>query len=107
MVMDPEAFMSTGIKGIFYESAYTALVTDSPLLLSTRRQGYHNAADSSGSGGAWPGFCAGVPAPPMSTCGWSCLSAAEECPKKDELAAATKAATPEEFRANVLLRLLS
>ena len=47
MVMDPEAFMTTGIKGIFYQSAYTALVTDSPLLLRTRRQGYHNGADSS------------------------------------------------------------
>ena len=39
--------MTTGIKGIFYESAYTALVTDSSLLLRTRRQGYHNGADSS------------------------------------------------------------
>ena len=35
VVMDPEAFMTTGIKGIFCESAYTALVTDSPLLLRT------------------------------------------------------------------------
>ena len=61
-------------------------------------------------GNRWAAFCASVAGTPMSTHEWSHLSfvpTKTEEHEKEELAAAEKAATQEEFRVKVLLQLLS
>ena len=67
--------MTTDIKCIFCESAYTAVVRLFPAV-RTKHQGYHNRTDSSRGDGHGLRFYAGMAATPMSTRGWSCLSIA-------------------------------